>query len=370
MLRGRMVRQSPILLCSLVVCAGALGLGAGGCASNETPDSGTPPRDAGAPGDGSAGDSATPPPRDGGGGDGAVPPTDGGGGECGGACMPFQYCDAGTCRDYPACRGDGTCDRPTDVCHNRRCVPADVDIDGDGSPAGMDCDETNPELFPGNPEECNGLDENCDDVADEGDPATLCESYPGGGICIGGSCGCPPGTFDLDRSVAGCECVAMPALDQGAGCASAIDLGNLADSGQMMNVGGNVMPDDRETWYRFRAVDSADTACDNFHVRVLFTNNPGDTFELTVFRGSCTAVDCTDSGFTDYNWATDFRQTIAGRLTGQCPCTGAGAATATDVSVCADDSADYYVRVRRRAGSVLSCDAYTIEVSNGIYDTM
>jgi len=292
--------------------------------------------------------------------------------DCGGTvCMPFQYCDAGMCRDYPACRGDGTCDRPTDVCHNRRCVPGDRDIDGDGSPAAEDCDETDAERFPANTEECNLVDDDCDDNVDEGDPATLCESYPGGGICIDGSCGCPTGTFDIDRSVAGCECVAMPPITEGLSCDAAIDLGTFADDGSSMAVSGNVMPDDRETWYRFAGADSADTSCDNYHVRVHFTANPDDTFELTVFRGGCDAMtECGDSGFTDYDWATDFRQTVMDRLTGQCPCTGAGAARMNDVSVCADDSADYFVRVRRRAGSALECDPYTIEVSNGLYDTM
>ena len=162
----------------------------------------------------------------------------------------------------------------------------------------------------------------------------------------------------------------MPPLDQGLDCASAIDLGSFNDSGMMMPISGNVMPDDRETWYRFRGEDAADTACDNYHVRVLFTSNPSDTFEFTVFRGACDSVGCDDSGFTDYEWATDFRQDIMGTLTGQCPCTAAAAAPMADVSACEDDSSDYFIRVRRRAGSVLACDSYTIEVSNGIYDTM
>lgn len=304
-----------------------------------------------------------------------IPGEDAGGTDAGApcgdvVCEPFQYCDNGMCRHYPACRGDGTCDRPGDVCHNRRCVPGDVDVDGDGAPASTDCDETNADVYPGAPEECNGEDDNCNGEADEGDPAQICESYPGGGICIGGNCGCPEGTFDLDRTMAGCECVAMPPIDAGVDCANAIDLGTVDDSGQMMTVSGNVMPDDREVWYSFRGVDSADTSCDNFHVRVLMTNNPADTFEFTVFRGGCSATaECADEGFTDFSWATDFRATIAGTLTGQCPCTASGSASMPDVSQCEDDSTDYLVRVRRRQGSALNCETYTLEISNGIYDT-
>ncbi|MCB9596189.1 MAG: putative metal-binding motif-containing protein [Sandaracinaceae bacterium] len=285
-------------------------------------------------------------------------------------CGEFEYCVDGACTPYGPCRGDGTCAVGTEVCHSRRCIPGDVDVDGDGVPASMDCDETNPNLYPGNLERCNMLDEDCDDLVDEGDPATLCETNPGGGVCLDGSCGCPTGTYDLDRSIAGCECVAMPPVDQALTCAMAIDLGPLGDAGSMTTVSGNVMPDDRVVWYRFHADDAPDTACDNFHVRVRFTVNPSDSFELTVFRGDCATAGCGDTGFTDYEWATDFRADIAGVLTGQCPCTGGGAPAVTDVSACADDSADFFVRVRRRGGSVLACDPFTIEVSNGVYDTM
>ncbi len=360
----QMAKQSSSSITTLA-CIAVLTVGSYGCASGQGDDAGTGPMDA-APTDSGNDDAGD---VDAAGID-AGPGVDAGPGCAGVICTEFQYCDLGMCRDYSACRGDGTCDRPTDVCRSRRCVPGDVDIDGDGAVAADDCDETDPERYPGRAEDCNSIDDDCDEMVDEGDPATLCESYPGGGICISGSCGCPPGTFDLDRAIAGCECVAMPPLDQGLDCASAIDLGNFDDSGTMMPISGNVMPDDRETWYRFRAIDTPDTACDNYHVRVLFTANPSDTFEFTVFRGTCDTIECADSGFTDYEWATDLRQDVMGTLTGQCPCTAPGATGVTDVSICEDDSSDYFIRVRRRAGSMLACDSYTIEVSNGIYDTM
>lgn len=40
--------------------------------------------------------------------------------------------------------------------------------DPDGVPAGGDCDDTNAAVHPDAAEECNGLDDNCDDTADEG----------------------------------------------------------------------------------------------------------------------------------------------------------------------------------------------------------
>ena len=46
-----------------------------------------------------------------------------------------------------------------------------VDADGDGFTTDTDCDDANNTIFPGAPESCNGLDDDCDEVVDE-DPTT------------------------------------------------------------------------------------------------------------------------------------------------------------------------------------------------------
>ncbi|HCH62648.1 MAG TPA: hypothetical protein DFR83_07590, partial [Deltaproteobacteria bacterium] len=43
-----------------------------------------------------------------------------------------------------------------------------VDADGDGTPASADCNDTDPAVFPGAEEVCNGIDDNCDGAIDEG----------------------------------------------------------------------------------------------------------------------------------------------------------------------------------------------------------
>jgi peptidoglycan hydrolase-like protein with peptidoglycan-binding domain len=48
-----------------------------------------------------------------------------------------------------------------------------VDRDGDGSPQGADCDDSDPAIGPGQLERCNGLDDDCDRVIDE--PGSLAE---------------------------------------------------------------------------------------------------------------------------------------------------------------------------------------------------
>jgi len=288
-------------------------------------------------------------------------------------CSGFTYCMTGVCVMYPACAGDGTCPNMGDVCRSHRCVPGTVDIDGDGVPAAMDCDETNPAIHPGAMEVCNSVDDDCDMMIDEGDPVALCAMDPMRGMCTMGHCGCPTGTVDVGNPMMpGCTCTVRPPVTTGMTCANAIDLGSLSDAapGAMVTAMGNALPDGREVWYKFHATDTPDTMCDTYNVHVHFMTNPGNVYEFEVIRGNCMAAascpDCTAStcvNFTDYRYATDSRATMGTMIVGQCPCT-----TAADPATnqCSDDSADYYIRVRRHMGSMDACDQYTLIVSNGM----
>lgn len=46
--------------------------------------------------------------------------------------------------------------------------PTETDADGDGYSVDEDCDDSDPDLHPGQPELCNGIDDNCNNVIDEG----------------------------------------------------------------------------------------------------------------------------------------------------------------------------------------------------------
>jgi len=314
--------------------------------------------------------------RDGGGSDARVrdgAPTDGprtvdgSGIPCGSTvCVGFTYCDVDTCRPYEGCVATSTCG-PGEICQHRFCIPEDADPDGDGYPVRTDCDETNPDINPGAPEVCNSIDDDCDRMADEGDPGELCVMDPSHGVCMAGVCGCPPGTYDMDHMPAnGCECTEEPSAAEGTACGEAIDLGDLPESGSTTTVTGNVLPDDREVWYRFQGVDTPDTGCDAYHVRVQLLENPGDAFGFQVYRNACDALECAGGAdaLTDYSWATDFTD---GAGNGQCPCLPPPGMSG--LATCEDDTAVYYIRVFRRPGVDVACDSYALEVSNGVYSS-
>jgi hypothetical protein len=92
------------------------------------------------------------------------------------------------------------------------CTDADADGAGTGGESGCangpaaDCDDANPAEFPGNPETCDGDDNDCNGLADDGNPdgGAFCDTGQVG-VCADGSEYCQAGSL---------VCIA----DQGAGC--------------------------------------------------------------------------------------------------------------------------------------------------------
>lgn len=101
-----------------------------------------------------------------------------------------------------------------------------VDADGDGSPAAVDCDDADPEVYPGAAELCNNRSDDCDEVIDEGLSSTIWyldadgDGYGTPEVTIG-ACDAPEGYVangadcdDSDSSLYNCarSCVAWLAL--------------------------------------------------------------------------------------------------------------------------------------------------------------
>ncbi len=251
------------------------------------------------------------------------------------------------------------------------CAKAGVDPDAgpgkDGSQTLSDARarvDARPRVDSGPPrgEVCDGLDNDGDQFIDEGDPVELCGAIDNGTPRCNGMLGCAVGEcdplyFDLDgRFDTGCECTGEAGDIAASTCAAAVDLGNFIDSSTSVQVVANIVPAGDVDYYKFRGIDSSDASCDKFHVRAVLTDNPGDAFVVDVWRGSCTGEQVC-SGGTDMQWYTNFS---AGGV-GECPC------GPTSTNRCNDNSSDFFVRVRRKDGLPLTCDNYTLEVSNGKY---
>ncbi len=133
------------------------------------------------------------------------------------------------------------------------CTP-DGDADGDGALASEDCDEGNPNIYPGALELCDGVDNDCDGLIDDADdslsPAALDDWYAdadgdgwGANQLVAQACQAPAGTAaefgDCDDNNAS---VYPSALEQCDGIDN--DCDGLADDED-----SSLDPEDRSLWY-------------------------------------------------------------------------------------------------------------------------
>jgi hypothetical protein len=238
--------------------------------------------------------------------------------------------------------------------------------------AGGDCNDSSDEVHPDAPEICNGIDDDCTNGADQGDPLSLCPPVAQGTpACLSGSCvvaSCNFNRFDVNEVYGdGCEC-AGDSWEPNETCALAkLVAADLPDNGGTVSVTGNLPTATDADWYKLHATDLADADCDTFRLQVSFSNNPGNAMRFDVRRGSCNTTDTLCTGSTVMEWTTNFLSgTVGTNSKGECPCAVSPGAPGKDV--CDDDSTDYFIRVYRAEGSV-TCGSYTLLITNGVGST-
>jgi len=129
------------------------------------------------------------------------------------SCRPLL----GGCTLGEPCTQDFECERFADDCTSfalcnsltERCSYGVRDDDGDGffpaSCGGEDCDDFSSSVLPAGFEQCDAIDNDCDDTIDEGASENSC----GGQICSAGSCGgsCSGSGVDCSSAGDGSGCV-------------------------------------------------------------------------------------------------------------------------------------------------------------------
>jgi len=217
-------------------------------------------------------------------------------------------------------------------------------------------------------ETCNGKDDDCDGLIDEGDPNSLCMAKGPPPLnatwaCSNGACGlgaCNMGFAAYPPGSKGCPCQ-VDTTEPNDTCAMATMVGPIDDtSAAPLVLTGTLSSDTDVDVYAFNTTDSdeAGMMTNSYHVAINFTQPmPNSEFVMDVERGGPCLDGPTGGGtaVTSYDWCVN----AASATAGEAPC---GPTAATH---CTDHSSQYYVRVYRKPGVTGTCTQYQITVTGG-----
>ncbi len=206
--------------------------------------------------------------------------------------LPMLLC-ATSCRDKDDSAGGNDTEDTTQVDTEA------TDADGDGSPIGEDCNDNDDTMYPGAPETCDGLDNDCDDEVDENaiDATAFYGDSDGDGY--GGN------TFVVEA------CEAPQGFVEDSSDCNDLDPSSHPDADEVCDGADNDCdgyldePDavDAPTWYHdtdgdgFGVSTDTETACDAPRDHVSHDGDCDDT--NPAFHPGALEADCTDPN--DYN---------------------------------------------------------------------
>ena len=147
----------------------------------------------------------------------------------------------------------------------------------------------------------------------------------------------------------------------------------LGDAGTTtIEIVGNILEDDSdsEDWYIIETDDNAtaDNSAGidlyNFQIRVLdeATGSTSSDYEVVVYKGSSSGLECATSGYDAYNdYVRDVGDGSHSAPSDQRSCKN----SSTSRNICEDRSETYYIQVTRTSAAITSCDGYELEIKNG-----
>lgn len=235
----------------------------------------------------------------------------------------------------------------------------------DGSKGAFEgCDAKMP-----SPEVCNGKDDDCNSLVDDGDPNKLCASEGpqpphANWACTGGKCqlgACDAGwtNFPPGPPSAGCPCE-RDMTEPNEKCSMLTNLGKVDSAGGNITIQGTLSSATDVDVYEVDTVDTVGTASNDYHVAIAFSSpSPNNEFVMDVERAD-TCVDAPSGQSTNivsYDWCVNGNDTSS-------PPNGEGTCgQVMGENQCTDHSSKYFIRVYRKSGATATCSQYQISVT-------